>query len=107
MGDTLERMTLQDLLKEYGITTIRELTHRTGLSRQQSWNLWHAHAGVGKETLRRLHERLGIPLERLLEVDPVPRRKPEGGTAKPSSAPKRQASQRKRGSRRKGKGDQA
>jgi hypothetical protein len=107
MGDTLERMTLQDLLKEHGIHTIRELTHRTGLSRQQCWNLWHAYAGVGKETLRRLHERLGIPLERLLEVDPVPRRKPEGGAAKPSRAPKRQASQRKRRPRSKGEGGQA
>jgi transcriptional regulator with XRE-family HTH domain len=76
MDITLEGMTLQTLLQQHGITTIRELTHRTGLSRQQCWNLWHGQAGVGKETLKRLHERLGIPLEALLEVDPVPRRKP-------------------------------
>jgi transcriptional regulator with XRE-family HTH domain len=75
MNITLEGMTLQSLLQQYGITTIRELTHRTGLSRQQCWNLWHGQAGVGKETLKRLHERLGIPLEALLQVDPVPRRK--------------------------------
>jgi transcriptional regulator with XRE-family HTH domain len=75
MDITLEGMTLQTLLRQHGITTIRELTHRTGLSRQQCWNLWHGQAGVGKETLKRLHERLNIPLEALLEVDPVPRRK--------------------------------
>jgi transcriptional regulator with XRE-family HTH domain len=75
MNATLGRMRLQELLKQHGITTIRELTHRTGLSRQQCWNLWHGQAGVGKETLKRLHERLKIPLEALLEVDPVPRRK--------------------------------
>ena len=75
MDITLEGMNLQILLQQYGITTIRELTHRTGLSRQQCWNLWHGQAGVGKETLKRLHDRLGIPLEALLEVDPVPRRK--------------------------------
>jgi transcriptional regulator with XRE-family HTH domain len=75
MDITLEGMTLQTLLQQYGITTIRELTHRTGLSRQQCWNLWHGQAGVGKETLKRLHERLGIPLEALLQVDPVPRRR--------------------------------
>ena len=74
MDIILESMTLQTLLKQHGITTIRELTHRTGLSRQQGWNLWHGQAGVGKETLKRLHERIGIPLEALLEVDPVPRR---------------------------------
>jgi transcriptional regulator with XRE-family HTH domain len=95
MNDTFEYMTLQDLLKEYGISTIRELTHRTGLSRQQSWNLWHAYAGVGKETLRRLHERLGIPLDRLLEVDPVPRRKREPSEQKPPQARKRPASRSK------------
>jgi transcriptional regulator with XRE-family HTH domain len=78
MDSTVEGMTLQTLLRQHGITTIRELTHRTGLSRQQCWNLWHAQAGVGKETLKRLHERLGIPYEQLLEVDPVPRkRRPE------------------------------
>jgi transcriptional regulator with XRE-family HTH domain len=76
MDATLGCMRLQELLKQHGITTIRELTHRTGLSRQQCWNLWHGQAGVGKETLKRLHERLRIPLEALLEVDPVPRRKP-------------------------------
>jgi transcriptional regulator with XRE-family HTH domain len=86
MDITLEGMTLQTLLQQHGITTIRELTHRTGLSRQQCWNLWHGQAGVGKETLRRLHERLGIPLAVLLEVDPVPRRKPrQTGTKRPKS----------------------
>ena len=84
MDITLEDMTLQTLLQQHEITTIRELTHRTGLSRQQCWNLWWGQAGVGKETLKRLHERLGIPLEALLEVDPVPRRKPrETGKKRP------------------------
>jgi transcriptional regulator with XRE-family HTH domain len=62
------------LLRRYGITTIKELMDRTGLSRQQCWNLWHAQAGVGKETAKRLHERLQIPAEELLQVDPVPAR---------------------------------
>jgi transcriptional regulator with XRE-family HTH domain len=69
-------MTLQAILRQYGITTIKELTHRTGLSRQHAWNLWHGQAGVGKETLKRLHACLGIPLEALLQVDPVPARTP-------------------------------
>jgi transcriptional regulator with XRE-family HTH domain len=86
MDITLEGMTLQTLLQQHGITTIRDLTHRTGLSRQQCWNLWHGQAGVGKETLKRLHEQLNIPLEALLEVDPVPRRKPrQPGTKQPKS----------------------
>jgi transcriptional regulator with XRE-family HTH domain len=65
-------MTLQTLLRQHGITTIKELTHRSGLSRQQNWRLWHGYDGVGKATALRLHERLGIPLEELIRVDPVP-----------------------------------
>ena len=66
-------MTLRTLLERYGIHTIRELTHRTGLSRQQCWNLWHGYAGVGRETLKLFRERLPeIPVEELLEVDPIP-----------------------------------
>jgi hypothetical protein len=67
-------MVLQTLLRQHGITTINELMHRSGLSRQQSWNLWHPYTGVGKATARQLHERLGIPAEALLQVDHVPAR---------------------------------
>jgi transcriptional regulator with XRE-family HTH domain len=81
MHRTFRSMTLQTLLQQHGITTIKELMHRTGLSRQHCWGLWHAYDGVGKATAKRLHERLGIPAEALLQVDPVPAR------------PRRQASQ--------------
>jgi transcriptional regulator with XRE-family HTH domain len=74
MHPTLRSMTLQTLLQQHGITTIKELMHRTGLSRQHCWGLWHAYDGVGKATAKRLHERLGIPAEELLQVDPVPAR---------------------------------
>jgi transcriptional regulator with XRE-family HTH domain len=72
MRATVRGMTLQTLLRQHGITKIKELRDRTGLSRQQSWNLWHGYAGVGKATAKLLHERLGIPAEQLLQVDPVP-----------------------------------
>jgi transcriptional regulator with XRE-family HTH domain len=65
-------MTLQTLLQQHGITTIRDFAQRTGLSRQHAWNLWHAQVGLGTEMLKRLHDRLGIPLEELIRVDPVP-----------------------------------
>jgi transcriptional regulator with XRE-family HTH domain len=74
MRATVRGMTLQTLLRQHGITKIKELMHQTGLSRQQSWNLWHSYVGVGKATAKLLHERLGIPAEALLQVDPVPAR---------------------------------
>ena len=82
-------MTLQTLLRAHEITTIKELMHRTGLSRQYAWNLWHGYDGVGKETMRRLHTSLGIPLEALLQVDPVPAAKrPRTTTRQPHSRPR-------------------
>jgi transcriptional regulator with XRE-family HTH domain len=65
-------MTLQTLLRQHGITKIKELMHRSDLSRQQSWNLWHGYVGVGKATTLRLREQLGISLEELIRVDPIP-----------------------------------
>jgi transcriptional regulator with XRE-family HTH domain len=70
-------MTLQTLLKRHGITTIKDFGQRAELSRQHAWNLWPAQVGLGTEMLKRLHERLGIPLEELIQVDPVPARKPQ------------------------------
>jgi transcriptional regulator with XRE-family HTH domain len=82
-------MTLQTLLRQHGITTIKELTHRTGLSRQHSWNLWHGSVGVGKATAKRLHEQLGIPFEELMQIDPVPAAKgPRTTPPRPRGRPK-------------------
>jgi transcriptional regulator with XRE-family HTH domain len=65
-------MTLPELLQRHGIYTIRDLSRRTGLSSQQAWNLWHGVAGLGRRTMQRLHEKLGIPAEELLQVTPPP-----------------------------------
>jgi transcriptional regulator with XRE-family HTH domain len=72
MRTTLASMKLQEILEKHGIHTIRKLCEATGLKRQQAWMLWHGKAGVGKVMAKRLHERLNIPYEELLEVDPVP-----------------------------------
>jgi hypothetical protein len=89
MRTTLGAMTLQELLKKHDIHTIRELTHRTGLSRQQGWNLWWGEIGVGKATAKLLHEKLGVPAEELLQVAPVPRR-PRKSSASAAEAARRE-----------------
>jgi transcriptional regulator with XRE-family HTH domain len=84
-------MTLQTLLQQHGITTIRDFAQRTGLSRQHAWNLWHAQVGLGTDMLKRLHTRLGIPLEELIQVDPVPvrpRRPASQARPQPKSRPR-------------------
>jgi transcriptional regulator with XRE-family HTH domain len=77
MNATLGAMTLQEILRQHGITELREFMERAGIpSRQQAWSLWHGEAGVGKVMAQRLHARLGIPIEELIRVDPVPYTKP-------------------------------
>jgi transcriptional regulator with XRE-family HTH domain len=77
MSITLGRMTLPELLERYRVYTIRELSRRTGLSRQQAWNLWHGRARLGRRNLERLHTALEIPFDELLQVAPPPPRKKE------------------------------
>jgi transcriptional regulator with XRE-family HTH domain len=89
MRATVKGMTLQTLLQQHGITAIKELMHRTGLSRQHCWNLWHGYAGVGKATAKRLHERLGIPFEELMQIDPVPTRVGKASQSLPSATRRR------------------
>jgi transcriptional regulator with XRE-family HTH domain len=83
-------MTLQTLLRQHGITTLKEFTQRSGQSRQHSWRLWHGLDGVGKATALRLSERLGIPLEELIRVDPVPViKRPRTTPPKPRGRPRK------------------
>jgi transcriptional regulator with XRE-family HTH domain len=83
MRSRLRSMTLRDLLTRHGITTIRDLAQQAGLSRQHAWNLWHAQVGLGTEMLKRLHTRLGIPLEELIQVEHVPAAKRPRPTPQP------------------------
>jgi transcriptional regulator with XRE-family HTH domain len=77
MNVTLGSMTLQEILRRHGITELRHFMERAGIpSRQQAWSLWHGEAGVGKVMAQRLHERLHIPIDELIRVDPVPYTKP-------------------------------
>jgi hypothetical protein len=86
MHTTLPIMTLQELLMRHGILAASELRRRVPtLSRAQAHNLWRGKAGVGKETMRLFHEKLGISYDELMEVDPVPghRKRPSEGEGGP------------------------
>ena len=61
MLTTVGGMTLEDLLRRHNILAASELRRRIpGMSRAQAYNLWRGKAGVGKETMRLLHDHLGI-----------------------------------------------
>jgi transcriptional regulator with XRE-family HTH domain len=85
MNATLRLMKLQEILRQHGITELHDFMERAGIpSRQQAWSLWHGEAGVGKVMAQRLHERLDIPLEKLIQVDPVPYTRPRRPRYRPS-----------------------
>jgi hypothetical protein len=79
MSTIVQGMTLQEILIRHGILAASELRRRLvdtngqpRLSRAQAYNLWRGRAGVGKETMRLLHDQLGISYDELMEVDTVP-----------------------------------
>ena len=84
MQTIIRSMTLKELLERHGILAASELSRRTGLSRAQAYNLWRGKAGVGRATMRLLHDRLGISYDELMDVDLVgrpPKRQPGEGPA--------------------------
>jgi hypothetical protein len=88
MDTIVQVMTLQELLRRHNILAASELRRRVLdehgqpiLSRTQAHNLWSGRAGVGKETMRLLHDKLGITYDELMEVDPVPKYKPKSSGA--------------------------
>lgn len=74
MYTIITRMTLQELLIQHNILAPSELRRRIkGMSSAHASNLWNGKSGVGKETMRLLHDRLEISYDELMEVDPVGR----------------------------------
>lgn len=78
MSVTFRFMTLQGLLRQYGVTSIKQLCGDLKISRQYGWNLWHAEQGIGPVMMEKLHVAYRIPLEDLLHLEPVGDQKPRG-----------------------------
>jgi transcriptional regulator with XRE-family HTH domain len=104
MQTTVQRMTLREVLERHGILAASELRRRIldehgqpKLSRAQAHNLWRGKAGVGKETMRLLHDSLGISYDELMEVDPVP--SPKTQRAETPEGPKPTNDRRRRNGR--------
>jgi transcriptional regulator with XRE-family HTH domain len=93
----VEDMTLHELLKQHGIHTIADLTHRTGLSKQYGWLLWHGKVNIGLRMAKRLSESLSLPYTVFLDLErPVPpSTRPPGRPAKRKPSPNGRPRKRK------------
>ena len=65
-------MILRELLAEYGITTLKDFYTRVQISKNQGWNLWHGRAQLGLKLAKHIASHTGIPLSRLVELEPTP-----------------------------------
>jgi transcriptional regulator with XRE-family HTH domain len=72
MGSRLAVMILRELLAEYGMTTLTDFAKRAQLTKSHAWNLWHGRATLGLNLAKRIAQQTGIPLARLIEVEPTP-----------------------------------
>jgi transcriptional regulator with XRE-family HTH domain len=72
MGSRLTVMILRELLAEYGMTTLTAFAQRAQLTKSHAWNLWHGRATLGLNLAKRIAQQTGIPLARLIEVEPTP-----------------------------------
>jgi transcriptional regulator with XRE-family HTH domain len=88
MGPRLTAMILRELLAEYGMTTLTAFAQRAQLTKSHAWNLWHGRATLGLNLAKRIAQQTGIPLARLIEVEPTPPTPYRG-----KGGPRRQASQ--------------
>jgi antitoxin component HigA of HigAB toxin-antitoxin module len=78
MPATFAVMILRDLLISYGIGTITEFASQGELSKSQAWNLWHGRSQLGLNLAKQLSQKLKIPLDELVSVDPTPPTPPRG-----------------------------
>ena len=68
MLPTVRVMTLQDVLQEHGIYTIKDFRMKTGLSKQHAWRLWHGKDRIGLRLANRIAKTANIPLAKLIAV---------------------------------------
>jgi transcriptional regulator with XRE-family HTH domain len=65
-------MILRELLIHYEMTTLTEFARRAQLTKGHAWNLWHGRARLGLNLAKHIATHTGIPLARLIEVEPTP-----------------------------------
>jgi transcriptional regulator with XRE-family HTH domain len=74
----VQPMILHEILTQKGISGPSELGRRLEISKQHAWLLWHGTVLPGPELLRKLRDRLEIPVEQLLELERATPVKPRG-----------------------------
>jgi hypothetical protein len=57
------------LLAGYGIPKLTVLAKQLGIGKQHAWLLWHGKIALSLEVVRRLHEEMQVPLDRLMQIE--------------------------------------
>jgi hypothetical protein len=72
MTGMMEGMTVQELLKTYGIHRPSDLAHAAGIDRRHAWLIWHGKSRIGGTLALRLYESKGIPIHEVLRAEVAP-----------------------------------
>jgi transcriptional regulator with XRE-family HTH domain len=83
----MEGMTLQELLRGYGITRPSELADAADITRQYASAIWRGKRHIGGKIALRLYQRRGIPIHVLLQAQVEPTQTPRG---RPRKRPRQQ-----------------
>jgi len=94
MTGMMEGMTLQELLKTYGIHRPSDLARAAGIDRRHAWLIWHGKSRIGGTLALRLYESKGIPIHEVLRAEvapeqlrPSPKGRPRKGKESPDGSP--------------------
>jgi transcriptional regulator with XRE-family HTH domain len=71
-------MTLDQLLKSYGIHRPADLKALLGIERQYAWQLWHGTRKFTPEQALKLLDARGVPMDKLYRADVAPSSVPKG-----------------------------
>jgi hypothetical protein len=78
-------MTLDELLKSYGIHRPADLKGLLGIERQYAWQLWHGVRKFTPEQALKLFDARGVPMDQLYRATIAPGPVPKGRPRKPRS----------------------
>jgi transcriptional regulator with XRE-family HTH domain len=90
----LRPMILRDILIAKGVVGPSDLGRRLDISKQHAWLLWHGKNLPSLEMAQRIRERLGIPLDKLAELEREEPLKRRGPRPKPPQISKRRRKSR-------------
>ena len=63
-------MTIQELMKPFGIDTYTKLASRLGVAPSYGWKIWYGKRPITMSLAKKLHERFGFTYDAIMALSP-------------------------------------